>query len=154
MKPDLRRQLKKARLAISEADRAAYSTAIVKQLKNLINWPEVKSLHYFEPFNSLGEPNISPFIVYLTDAYPQLKLVAANGKTPPTEKFDVIIIPMLGFDPKTLHRIGYGGGYYDKFLAKSASVSSRARSKTCQPSLTTPLQIQYSLRLIFINLAL
>ncbi|HEY5441911.1 MAG TPA: 5-formyltetrahydrofolate cyclo-ligase, partial [Candidatus Saccharimonadales bacterium] len=35
----------------------------------------------------------------------------------PPDKFDVILVPMLGFDPATLHRIGYGGGYYDKFLA-------------------------------------
>jgi 5-formyltetrahydrofolate cyclo-ligase len=30
--------------------------------------------------------------------------------------FDVIIVPMLGFDT-SLQRIGWGGGYYDKFLA-------------------------------------
>ena len=62
----------------------------------------------------------------------------ASTAVPPPAKFDVIIVPMLGFDPETLHRIGYGGGYYDKFLAiqpqakKSASVSTRARPKTCR----------------------
>ena len=44
------------------------------------------------------------------------ELVSVRG-TPPPDTFDVVIMPMLGFDPKTLHRIGYGGGYYDRFLA-------------------------------------
>jgi 5-formyltetrahydrofolate cyclo-ligase len=34
----------------------------------------------------------------------------------PVPAFDVIIVPMLGFDA-SLQRIGWGGGYYDKFLA-------------------------------------
>ena len=31
-------------------------------------------------------------------------------------QFDIVVAPMLGFD-NSLHRIGYGGGYYDQFLS-------------------------------------
>ncbi len=31
------------------------------------------------------------------------------------EEIDVIIVPLLGFD-KHLNRLGYGGGYYDRYL--------------------------------------
>ncbi len=126
-KTELRRSLKQVRLEMSDAERTIKSRAIVERLKQAIDWPGVKTLHYFEPIKQLLEVEISGLIVYLEDNYPDLKLftprligdtwqlVAARGGTPPSE-FDVVIVPMLGFD-NNLQRIGYGGGYYDKLLA-------------------------------------
>lgn len=39
-----------------------------------------------------------------------------NGIDVQTEKIDVVFIPLLAFD-KQGHRVGYGKGFYDKFLA-------------------------------------
>lgn len=39
-----------------------------------------------------------------------------NGIEVPTEKIDVIFVPLLAFD-KMGNRVGYGKGFYDKFLA-------------------------------------
>jgi 5,10-methenyltetrahydrofolate synthetase len=30
---------------------------------------------------------------------------------------DVIIVPMLAYDPATKHRLGFGSGFYDRMLA-------------------------------------
>lgn len=38
------------------------------------------------------------------------------GQIVPIDFIDIILVPLLAFD-KEGHRIGYGGGYYDKFLA-------------------------------------
>jgi 5-formyltetrahydrofolate cyclo-ligase len=127
-KSELRQQVKRTRLEMTDGEHTLKSRAIVDNLKKAADWPRVKTLHYFEPLQEMLEPDISGLITYLEDTYPDLKLftprlikgkwemVAARGGEEPSE-FDVILVPALGFDPKTLHRIGYGGGYYDKFLA-------------------------------------
>lgn len=38
-----------------------------------------------------------------------------DGIEVPTYKIDVVFVPLLAFD-KTGHRVGYGKGFYDKFL--------------------------------------
>lgn len=40
-----------------------------------------------------------------------------DGLEVPTSKIEVVFVPLLAFD-KTGHRVGYGKGFYDKFLAQ------------------------------------
>jgi 5-formyltetrahydrofolate cyclo-ligase len=129
-KSEMRARLKRARLELTDAEWTINSRAIVENLKQAADWSQVKTLHYFEPLRQPMEPDINEFITYLEDNYPGLKLftprlidkkwqlVAAKGGQEPAE-FDAVIVPMLGFDGQ-LNRIGYGGGYYDKFLATQA----------------------------------
>jgi len=126
-KSDVRKRLKRARLELTDAEHTLKSRAIVANLKEVTDWSRVKTLHYFEPLRELVEPDISGFITYLEDTYPDLKLftprvidkkwelVAPRGGEVPDE-FDAVLVPMLGFNA-ALNRIGYGGGYYDMFLA-------------------------------------
>lgn len=39
----------------------------------------------------------------------------------PAEKIDIVIVPGLCFD-KFRNRLGYGGGFYDRFLIKTKAV--------------------------------
>lgn len=127
-KTKLRQALKKSRLEMSDAEHDKKSQVIVERLLKLVDWSKVKVVHYFEPIRRLQEVDISDLVTTLEDNYPDIQLftprlingvwqmVSIKAMLPPTG-FDVIIVPALGFDPKNLHRIGYGGGYYDKFLA-------------------------------------
>lgn len=38
------------------------------------------------------------------------------GELTPTDDIDVVVVPLLVFD-KTGHRLGYGKGFYDRFLS-------------------------------------
>ncbi|RYF99725.1 MAG: 5-formyltetrahydrofolate cyclo-ligase, partial [Chitinophagaceae bacterium] len=40
-----------------------------------------------------------------------------DGIEVPDSKIDVVFVPLLAFDKKG-HRVGYGKGFYDRFLAK------------------------------------
>ena len=127
-KAKLRGQLKQTRLELTDAQHTLKSRAIVRRLKKLADWSTIKTLHYFEPIHELLEADLSDLVTWLEDTYPHIQLftprliegvweMVSIKEKPAPKDFDVILVPMLGFDPKTLHRIGYGGGYYDKFLA-------------------------------------
>lgn len=120
-KPELRRQLKEARLGLSVEDRQSKSQKITDNLIDIIDWSNVKNIHLYEPISELGEVDISAF-KFAGNVYTSRKIdsewhiVSVLGSNIIPDNFDVIIVPMLGFDVN-LHRIGYGGGYYDRFLA-------------------------------------
>ncbi|HWB39113.1 MAG TPA: 5-formyltetrahydrofolate cyclo-ligase [Candidatus Saccharimonadales bacterium] len=129
-KSGLRKQLRQDRLKQSGEERQAKSALICEHLLALVDWSQIRFLHYYEPLMELGEVDISGFITDLGKVHPQIDLFTTrkfddiwqvtpidetgNVRTP---EFDVIVVPMLGFDPASLQRIGYGGGFYDKFLA-------------------------------------
>lgn len=70
-------------------------------------------------------PETKQLIYYKINSYSQLERGYANILEPiPTEtkkidapKIDLLIVPGLAFD-KRGYRIGFGGGYYDRFLEK------------------------------------
>lgn len=136
-KTTCRKALRQARLALPASARQTRSKAICDRLRQAVEWSAVRTIHCYEPIAQLGEVDVTDFIVALQAVYPKLQLFTSRqinnewqiisvktgipvAAPPPVapHRFDIIIVPMLGFDPASLHRIGYGGGYYDRLLAE------------------------------------
>ena len=124
------------------------SDSILERLISEINIDNVSCVHCFLPISKNKEVNITPFIEVLHSRgirvvvpvsnfvthemeaalYPPgTRLTVNNGISEPLEpnfvspdSIDVIILPLTIFDKKG-YRIGYGGGFYDRFIDKLES---------------------------------
>lgn len=128
-KTDLRPRLKAERRRLTAAEVQARSRAIVDRVLELVRWEEVRSLHLYKPLKSMREVDVWLLMEEVRRRYPEIEIatwirkrpvwIRPNGKyesVAPGQKYDVIIVPVIGFN-QDCHRIGFGGGFYDRFLA-------------------------------------
>lgn len=147
-KAELRREALTRRRGLPEAAVAQLSAQLWQQLLEQLPVAEWRWLHLFLPIPQQHEPDTWLLIRRLWAALPHLQLavpvVQPDGHTlrhfhltpdttlvnnrwnipepvdaaevaPP--QLDAVLVPLLAFD-ETGHRVGYGKGFYDRFLAE------------------------------------
>jgi 5-formyltetrahydrofolate cyclo-ligase len=133
-------------MTVEERERA--SAHIVNKFFENFDLSSVKVLHCFIPIERFGEVDTRPIFQRVWSDHPDIVTVAprVNHKTgdiesllygPDTElrhnrwqigepvhddrvepdQIDLVLIPLLCYD-LTGHRVGYGKGYYDRFLSR------------------------------------
>lgn len=110
------------------------------------NISKFKNLHFFNTITKMKEVNTSFFVNTLLEKHPNINLITSvsdinsnllthyivnkdtiykenlfripeptNGIKINEDEIDLVLVPMFLFDEKG-HRVGYGKGYYDRFL--------------------------------------
>lgn len=164
LKSSIRKILRERKDAMVPEDRLEKSRAICRHLMTLIRDnetvmaytskdKEVNTGPIIARLLERGNPLIVPIIVkedvslrlsYLKD--PSVLVPSTFGVPEPIgseipaqgSEADTILLPMLGFD-RTGGRIGYGAGYYDRFLEKFPDLRKIGLAFSCQEMDSLPL---------------
>lgn len=125
-KQSLRNQMKALRSVLLPEDRKVKDEAIALRARKVLPWQDVKRIHVYRSDASLGEVDTSWVEPYVHSSWPHIEVVVGEPMkdvTVPEGLFDLIIVPLLGFDDE-MNRIGYGAGWYDRFLAGQPQAAS------------------------------
>ena len=143
-KKELRKRILKIRNAMPSEERAAKSATIISMLTELDDIRRAATIMVFLNFGSevqtdgliswgweMGKRIVAPlcrpedrtmapcvindFSDLETGHYGIREPIAAEVTVAPYEDIDVVLIPAVAFDRQG-RRVGYGGGYYDRFL--------------------------------------
>ncbi len=145
-KQELRRRLRVIRESLTSEQIAGYSAAICQKIERFVSDTGAEVIHMYLPIANRGEVDTMPLaekllkegrtvIVPVTPSRsPVLKHIALERtdtlvfnkwgipeppppyfETPLLSQLDLVLVPMLGGDYNG-NRIGYGKGFYDRFL--------------------------------------
>lgn len=133
------------RNALSEGEILQFNNELLKEFKKL-SLEEIHFLHFFLPIQKFREPDTHPIIHWLLKHHPEIKIVLSrsnlethlmehfiwdgsqelftnrwgieepdSGTKVLPQQLDAVIVPLLVFDKKG-NRVGFGKGFYDRFL--------------------------------------
>jgi 5-formyltetrahydrofolate cyclo-ligase len=161
----VRQEMRGRREAMSPAERLEKSARICRHIDGLISDDqtvmcysakelEVNTIPIIKSLLRRGNPIVVPIIVrvdtslrlsYIRD----LSVLVPStfgvpepiGNEIPADPLDIhtILLPMLGFDRKG-GRLGYGAGYYDRFLAKNPRIRKIGIAFSCQETERLPVE--------------
>ena len=84
------------------------------------------------------DASAAPFITHPTRAFAAADIGSNRFPIVPAEALDMIVVPLVAFD-QTGARLGYGGGYYDRFLRRRPACPLLGLCFSCQVVPTLPL---------------
>lgn len=119
-KMDIRNRFIERRSDMSPRHVRVKSSRIGSRIKSAIDWPIIRSVHIYQSVPRWNEVSTAELAEYIRTTWPHINLVVGDPHKRtelPDNQFDVIIVPLLSFDA-SLNRIGFGGGWYDRFLAR------------------------------------
>jgi 5-formyltetrahydrofolate cyclo-ligase len=150
-KDHVRKLFLQKRTSLSEAEFQRLNKLIVQHFFASIDLKTIQVLHTFLPIEKQKEVNTWQIIDGIQKSHPHIKisvprinnqlsiienfyfenreqlekntwgiLEPKQGIPTPLEKIDTVLVPLLGFDKKG-NRVGYGRGFYDKFLATTSA---------------------------------
>lgn len=140
----IRKQVLQQRTILSEDGFLALNQLLLAQFKTL-DFSGISSVHIFLPIVKKREPDTFLMIDWLQENYPNICIVVSKANfedhsmshhpfsiedlqensyhipEPQTTtvfegKIDMVLVPLLAFD-KNGYRVGYGKGFYDRFLS-------------------------------------
>lgn len=154
LKSQIRKQILQARQDLGAKEFAFFSFKIFEQFKR-IDLSAIHTMHLFLPIQEKREVNTWLIVKWLQEENSHIRLVVprfmgsftelahielladvaillnkwgipepVSGELITPSEIDLCLVPLLGIDRRG-YRLGYGGGFYDRFLA------------TCRPDIRT-----------------
>ncbi|MEQ9425406.1 MAG: 5-formyltetrahydrofolate cyclo-ligase [Cyclobacteriaceae bacterium] len=143
-KAELRKQFLQKRKALSLSESALFNSSIADYFKDLFGKKPTSNVHIFLPIQKHHEINTWPIIRFLWKSDVKVIVSSAdfeninlkhfilsestklienkwgipepiNADPFPIPKIEMVLVPLLAFDAEG-YRVGYGKGFYDKFL--------------------------------------
>jgi 5-formyltetrahydrofolate cyclo-ligase len=154
-KGELRKLFQAQRKALSTAEYNAKCVQVYNRFFSDVDLKKINVIHTFLSIDNNKEPDTWLIINKLHDEYSHVRIAVpriipktndlenfyldsltqlvtnewgipepVSGTKTPSEQIDLVLVPLLIFDAQG-HRVGYGKGFYDKFLGQCRSDTLR-----------------------------
>ena len=161
-KAEARKTFLQKRLTLTEAAYQQLNLQLYQQFFTQLDLSFLKCIHLFLPIESKREPDTWPIIDRIRREFPHIRISIPKvvddkleniyfegfhqlkknkwgimepeqGVPTPPEKIDLVVVPLLAYDNQG-HRVGYGKGFYDQFLAQCRHDSQKIGLSFFEPT--------------------